>query len=492
MAHQMTDLVNCDLSIAMTSQVDSVLGEHVHKPGLQEDLTFAYWRLSVGSSRFTAVITALILPKDEERVLHGNASFASSYLRRVLAAVPQGSGVAFIHGHHGPGWQAMSCDDIVAERDRIAGPVAGKTGLPLVGLTRGVDGAWSGRIWLRDAPREYEQRPAGTVRVVGSQLSITYHPTAPAVIPTHSQEATLSVWGKDAQEKLVRSRVGIVGLGSVGSLVSEALSRLGLVDLTYIDFDKIEERNLDRTSGATVADIGRLKVYVAADAAAHSSTASKLNLLSIPKSILVPEGLAAALDCDVLICCVDRPWPRHLLNVLAYSHLIPVIDGGIFSAVKPDGAPLHVAWSIHTIGPDHACLVCLNALLRSDVGLDRDGLLDDPDYIEGLSEEEKAKYTRRNVFPFSMSVAAHEVLQLVGLLTGFPRIGGAGPQRYDCYPGTMKVDRSAECNEVCEFAELTATAIDLTPNLDTRHCQRRPIFDPPPGPWLGFLGRKAS
>ena len=231
MAHQMTDLVNCDLSIAMTSQVDSVLGEHVHKPGLQEDLTFAYWRLSVGSSRFTPVITALILPKDEERVLHGNASFASSYLRRVLAAVPQGSGVAFIHGHHGPGWQAMNCDDIVAERDRIAGPVAGKTGLPLVGLTRGVDGAWSGRIWLRDAPREYEQRPAGTVRVVGSQLSITYHPTAPAVIPTHSQEATLSVWGKDAQEKLVRSRVGIVGLGSVGSLVSEALSRLGLVDL---------------------------------------------------------------------------------------------------------------------------------------------------------------------------------------------------------------------------------------------------------------------
>ena len=114
----------------------------------------------------------------------------------------------------------------------------------------------------------------------------------------------------------------------------------------------------------------------------------------------------------------------------------------------------------------HACLVCLNALLRSDVGLDREGLLDDPDYIEGLSEEEKAKYARRNVFPFSMSVAAHEVLQLVGLLAGFPRIWGAGPQRYDCYPGTMKVDRNAKCDEGCEFAELTATAVDLTSNLD--------------------------
>ena len=464
----MTDLVNCDVSIAMTAQVDAVLGDHVHKPGLQEDLTFAYWRPSVGRNRFTAVITDLILPTHEDRALHGNASFSSSYLRRVLAAAPQGSGVAFIHGHHGPRWQAMSCDDIVAERDRTAGPVAGKTGLPLVGLTRGVDGAWSGRIWLREAPRTYGQRPAKSVRVVGSQFSITYHPAVPAVAPTRSQETTLSVWGKAAQEKVVRARVGIVGLGSVGSLVAEAFGRVGLVNLTYIDFDKVEERNLDRTSGATVTDTGRLKVDVAADATARSSTANKLNLLSIPHGILVPEGLAAALDCDVLICCVDRPWPRYLMNVLAYSHLIPVIDGGIFAAVKPDGTPLHVAWSIHTIGPDHACLVCLNALRRSDVGLDREGLLDDPDYIAGLSEEEKAKYSGRNVFPFSMSVAAHEVLQLVGLLTGFPRIGGSGPQRYDCYPGIMQVAKGARCNEDCEFAELTATAVDLTPNLDPK------------------------
>ena len=462
----MTGLANCELSVAMTIRLDSVLASHVHKPGLQEDLTFAYWKPSTGRNRFTAIITDVVLPKEEERILHGNASFSSSYLRRVLAATPQGSGVAFIHGHFGRGWQSMSCDDIVAERDRIAGPAAGNTGLPLVGLTRGADGAWSGRFWLRYSPRTYKEHPARTVRVVGPELSITYHPAASSVIPNRRQVATLSVWGASAQEKLVRARVGIVGLGSVGSLVAEALTRIGMTNLTYIDFDKIKERNLDRTSGATVADIGRLKVHVAADTTTRSSTADELNLLPVPHSILSSEGLADALDCDVLMCCVDKPWPRHLMNVIAYSHLIPVIDGGIFSSVKSDGTPLHVAWSIHTIGPGHACLVCLEALLRSDVGLDRDGLLDDPDYIAGLSEEEKARYAGRNVFPFSMSVAAHEVLQLAGLLTGFPRVGGAGPQRYDCYPGIMQVDRNAKCDENCEFVELTATAVDLTLNLD--------------------------
>ena len=283
---------------------------------------------------------------------------------------------------------------------------------------------------------------------------------------TGSQEATLSVWGQPAQAQLVRARVGIIGLGSVGSLVAEALSRVGLQNLTYIDFDTVELRNLDRTIEATAADIGRLKVEVAARGTRRSSTAERLELRVAPHNVLKPKGLSSALDCDVLVCCVDRPWPRYLLNAVAYSHLIPVIDGGIMSKVKGDGTPQHVSWSIHTVGPDNACMVCLDALRRSDVALQRSGMLDDPDYVAGLSEEDKAAISRRNVFPFSMSVAAHEVLQLVGLVTGLPRIGGVGPQRYDCYPGMMRVQQAAACNDECEFAELTATAVDLTPNLD--------------------------
>ena len=467
MAYQLSDFADLEISVAMATRDDAVLGEHVHKTACQEDLAFAYWRPSVGERRFTAIITKLVLPEEGDRILHGNVSFLPQYIRRVLAEVPDGSGVAFLHGHLTPGWQGMSDDDVVAERDRLAGAVAGRTGLPLVGLTRGTDGAWSGRLWLRKARHAYERRWARSVRVVGSRLSVTYHPEESLANVTGSQLATLSVWGQAAQHRLVRGRVGIIGLGSVGSLVAEALSRVGLQEMTYIDFDKVELRNLDRTIGASDADIGCLKVEVAARGTRLSSTAERFDLRVAPYSVLTPEGLTAALDCDVIVCCVDRPWPRHLLNALAYSQLIPVIDGGIMSTVKQDGTPQHVSWSIHTIGPDRACMICLNALRRSDVALDRSGMLDDPDYIAGLSEEDKAAFSRRNVFPFSMSVAAHEVLQLVGLVTGLPRIGGVGPQRYDCYPGTMRVFPDAACDDECEFAELTATAIDLSPNLQS-------------------------
>ena len=83
-----------------------------------------------------------------------------------------------------------------------------------------------------------------------------------------------------------------------------------------------------------------------------------------------------------------------------------------------------------------------------------------------MSDEEKAGLSGRNVFPFSMSVAAHEVLQLVGLVTGSSRIGGIGPQTYDGYPGAMKVRATTPCSEECEYSALTATAADLTPNLE--------------------------
>ena len=360
----------------------------------------------------------------------------------------------------------MSSDDVVAERDRLAGAVAGRTGLPLVGLTRGTDGSWSGRLWLRRARRIYERHWVRSVRVVGSRLGITYHPDVQETIVEDTQVATASVWGEAAQKELVRARVGIVGLGSVGSLVAASLGRVGMTDLTFIDFDRLEPRNLDRTDGATMWDVGLYKVQVAGREAASNSTARQPVVSVVPHSVLKPEGLAAALDCDVLMCCVDRPWPRYLLNTIAYSHLIPVIDGGIFAKVKADGTPQHVTWRIHTVGPGRACMVCLGNLRRSDVALDREGKLDDPDYIAGLSADEKAAISRRNIFPFSMSVAAHEVLQLIGLLTGFKRIGGRGPQRYDGYPGTMKVDVNSACEGDCEFAELETTAIDLEPNLD--------------------------
>ena len=90
---------------------------------------------------------------------------------------------------------------------------------------------------------------------------------------------------------------------------------------------------------------------------------------------------------------MDRPWPRHHLNALSYSHLIPVIDGGIIAKIKND-RPVHVDWRIHTVGPEKKCLVCLGALKRGEIDLDRRGMLDDQNYIRNMDENMKHLISR--------------------------------------------------------------------------------------------------
>lgn len=464
MAARVTAETAVDVSVAMTEALDCALVKHLDKGRLQEDLTFAYWRPSYGATRLTGILQNVMLPRPGDRHLHGNVAFTEQYVRRVLAELPAGCGIALLHSHPGPGWQGMSRDDVVAERDRLAGAVWGRTGLPLLGLTWGSDGTWSARIWRRTAPNEFRRQDAMTVRVVGTGLRISYHPRFDIRGDVQkTQVASASVWGDHAQRNIARTHVGIAGLGSVGSIAAEALARTGVSHPTFIDHDIVEARNLDRTLGAEPSDViaQTKKVHVATRNYYRSATASSVRVTPVPASLLTEAGIGAALDCDAIICCVDRPWPRYILNLMAYSHLIPVIDGGILAKVNKDGRLQHIDWRIHRVGPTQKCMLCLGALLRSDAQLDREGLLDDPDYISGLSAEERERYAGRNVFAFSTSVAAHQVIQLLGMLTGMPRVGGSQPQMYHAYPGVMDALGSGNCDPECDIHEYLAEAVDL-------------------------------
>ena len=69
--------------------------------------------------------------------------------------------------------------------------------------------------------------------------------------------------GKDAVNKLQKSTVMVVGCGAVGSFATEALARSGVGHIILIDFDKVEESNINRQLFALDSTIGKIKVDVA-------------------------------------------------------------------------------------------------------------------------------------------------------------------------------------------------------------------------------------
>lgn len=69
--------------------------------------------------------------------------------------------------------------------------------------------------------------------------------------------------GKEVVSKLNQSTVMVVGCGAVGSFAIEALARSGIGHLILIDFDKVEESNINRQLFALDSTVGQSKVEIA-------------------------------------------------------------------------------------------------------------------------------------------------------------------------------------------------------------------------------------
>jgi molybdopterin/thiamine biosynthesis adenylyltransferase len=227
---------------------------------------------------------------------------------------------------------------------------------------------------------------------------------------------------------------------------------MGLTRFLLIDFDRVEPHNLDRLVTAAEADIGRLKVEVARDRIEAIATAHDVDVRAVPFSVVEEEGYRAALACDVIFCCVDRPRARHVLNHFAYGHLIPVIDGGIAVRFK-ERQFSGVDWQVQTVGPGRPCLECLGTYDQADVSTEAAGMLDDPSYLKGLPSDHRFKQNE-NVFPFSANLASLEVLHLIALVTGAAGVTGFGVQRYRYLPGILEQLVTQQCKSHCDQDEV--------------------------------------
>ena len=286
------------------------------------------------------------------------------------------------------------------------------------------------------------QRPSA--RILGSQQGIDVTVVGPT-LQRFSISATeagcadtrqlevfdrqVRILGADSQKHLGSLRIGIVGLGGTGSIVTEQLTHLGITNFVLVDADVIEHSNLNRVVGASSRDVGRPKVDVAADLIRRIQPHA--NVEAVQASVLRNSTLTHLQAVDAIFCCTDSHGSRYVLNELAYRFLIPSIDCGVVIAVNGEGVT-HISARVQMLAPGLACLTCNNLLDPEQVR--RDLLTDferaqDP-YITGASVPQPAVISLNGV---TVSLAA---TMFLGSFGGLPT--DSRHQRYDAMKGTVR------------------------------------------------------
>lgn len=143
----------------------------------------------------------------------------------------------------------------------------------------------------------------------------------------YSRHLALPDVGLDGQRRLKAARVLVVGVGGLGSPVSLYLAAAGTGTIGLVDFDEVEETNLQRQILYATSDVGRPKLEAAAE---------RLQDLNPHVSIVShrqPFGSANALELvrgyDIVVDGTDNFATRYLVNDACVLARRPNVYGSI-------------------------------------------------------------------------------------------------------------------------------------------------------------------
>jgi len=132
--------------------------------------------------------------------------------------------------------------------------------------------------------------------------------------------------GKANQKKLLKSKVAVIGIGGLGTIVSEQLTRMGIGDIFLFDNDKVELSNLQRQSLFDEKDVGKYKVNAAAKKLKLIN--SQINVHESKERVGNIENLLKK-KIDLIIDCTDNIKTRKILNGYSKKSKIPVVFCGV-------------------------------------------------------------------------------------------------------------------------------------------------------------------
>lgn len=153
----------------------------------------------------------------------------------------------------------------------------------------------------------------------------------------------------EGQEKLLKARVLLVGMGALGSPQALYLAGAGVGHIGMVDADEVDLTNLQRQIAHTADRVGRLKVDSGADAVAALNPDVQVHKHAT--RLDASNAMELLADYDVIIDCTDNFPTRYLLNDACVFLGKPLVHGGVLR-FEGQTTVFHAAGG----GPCYRCL----------------------------------------------------------------------------------------------------------------------------------------
>jgi len=167
-------------------------------------------------------------------------------------------------------------------------------------------------------------------------------------IRRYSRHLVMPEVGREGQERLKAARALVVGAGGLGSPVAMYLAAAGIGRLGVVEFDRVEESNLQRQVLFGQSDIGRPKVEVALERLRQINPL--IEVTAHPTKIEAANAMGLLADYDLVIDGSDNFPTRYLINDACVLAGVPNVYGSIF---RFEGQ-ISVFWGAK--GPCYRCL----------------------------------------------------------------------------------------------------------------------------------------
>jgi molybdopterin/thiamine biosynthesis adenylyltransferase len=302
---------------------------------------------------------------DYEPGTTGHHALSATFVRdNILRARDERLAYIAVHNHGGTTRVSFSPTDL-ASHERGYPTLTQISNTPVCGLVLTPQAA-AGDLWDADGTRT---DLAEVVIPANNLLRLRSRPaTASALDPAHDPyERQIRVFGDLGQQTFQAMKVAVVGLGGIGSLLTEYLARLGVGHLVLVDDDTVDESNLPRLIGATAADVGHPKTALASRLARQAQPA--VTFTTLTERVEQPHVQSELRQCDWIFLAADGAAARHFTNAAVQQYLIPATQAGVKIPVR-DGTVGQIHAVSRPLFPGSNCLWCDGLINPTDLAID--------------------------------------------------------------------------------------------------------------------------